>query len=360
MKIHLVGGFLGSGKTTAIVAAARRLVDEGKKVGIITNDQGKYLVDSQFFRLEDFPAVEVTGGCFCCNYGNFSESINSLANEINPDYIFAESVGSCTDLVATVIQPLLDLKTSSTREVTFSVMSDSRLLFKFLSGEELPFQEGILYIFNKQIEEAGVLVVNKSDLLTEKNMGKLQKLVKEKYPDKVIVSQNSLADGGIEDWFYVLESGLILPGSQLDLDYQIYGAGEQSLAWFDGYYRIEFETGNIDHWLKARISALLFKLKEKRIGLGHLKFLISDRNHHVKLSVVSLQDEVEEIKTDGNWISPLTFTVNARLECSAEQIITMFKKIFFEQLINEKIRIDIVNEQAFHPGFPTPTHRSPR
>ncbi|HZK61009.1 MAG TPA: GTP-binding protein, partial [Anaerovoracaceae bacterium] len=187
MKIHLVGGFLGSGKTTAIAAAAKQIVKAGKKVGIITNDQGKYLVDSQFLRLEDFPTVEVTGGCFCCNYGNFSELIDDFANEIKPDYIFAESVGSCTDLVATVIQPLLDLKADNTRGVTFSVLSDSRILLKYLSGEDLPFQDGILYIFEKQIEEAGVLVMNKSDLLTDNQKSKLQKLVDEKYQDKIVI-----------------------------------------------------------------------------------------------------------------------------------------------------------------------------
>ena len=245
MKIHLVGGFLGSGKTTAIAVAAKRFVKAGKKVGIITNDQGKYLVDSQFFRLEDLPTVEVTGGCFCCNYGNFSELIDELENEIKPDYIFAESVGSCTDLVSTVIQPLLDLKDSSSQDVTFSVLSDSRLLLKFLSGEDLPFQEGILYIFEKQIEEAGVLVMNKSDLLNDIQKRQLQDLVKEKYKDKIVVSQNSLAETGVEDWLKILNSELFLPKSKINLDYQIYGTGEQSLAWFDGYYRFEFDNEKI-------------------------------------------------------------------------------------------------------------------
>lgn len=357
MKIHLVGGFLGSGKTTAIAAAAKQIVKEGKKVGIITNDQGKYLVDSQFLRLEDFPTVEVTGGCFCCNYGNFSESIDELANEINPDYIFAESVGSCTDLVSTVIQPLLDINDSSSQDVTFSVLSDSRLLLKFLSGEDLPFQEGILYIFNKQIEEAGVLVMNKSDLLTDNQKIKLQKLVDEKYQDKIVISQNSLAEDGIEDWLNVLESGLVLPGSQLDLDYQIYGTGEQSLAWFDGNYRIEFDNENINLWLLDRISALLFDLNKKAIGIGHLKFLISDSKHHEKISIVSPQDDCKEIKIKTNWESPIIFTINARLECSAEQISDAFSKIFFEDMKGDKIRIEVLSEQAFHPGFPNPTHR---
>jgi G3E family GTPase len=62
MQLHLVGGFLGSGKTTAILAAARELISQGKSVGIITNDQGKYLVDTSFFKppAAAFAAITMT------------------------------------------------------------------------------------------------------------------------------------------------------------------------------------------------------------------------------------------------------------------------------------------------------------
>ncbi|HZK61881.1 MAG TPA: hypothetical protein VFC41_07365, partial [Anaerovoracaceae bacterium] len=172
-----------------------------------------------------------------------------------------------------------------------------------------------------------------------------------------VISQNSLVEDGIEDWLNVLESGLILPGSQMDLDYQIYGTGEQSLAWFDGNYRFEFDNENINLWLLDRISALLIDLNKNEIGIGHLKFLISDINHHEKISIVSLQDDSKELKIKTNWESPLIFTINARLECSAEQISDVFSKIFFEDKKGDMIKIEILSEEAFHPGFPNPTHR---
>jgi len=108
--LHLIGGFLGSGKTTAIINAAKILMRRGMKVGVVTNDQGKYLVDTAFFKLSDVPAVEVTGGCFCCNYHDLEEQIRTLENQVKPHVIFAESVGSCADLVATVVKPLLQLR----------------------------------------------------------------------------------------------------------------------------------------------------------------------------------------------------------------------------------------------------------
>ena len=106
MKLFLIGGFLGSGKTTAIQQASAILSERGTKVGAITNDQGVHLVDSQYLRSLSVPTREVTGGCFCCNYDDLDESIQSLVKEEEPDVIFAESVGSCTDMISTIINPL--------------------------------------------------------------------------------------------------------------------------------------------------------------------------------------------------------------------------------------------------------------
>jgi G3E family GTPase len=138
MKINLVGGFLGSGKTTAIANASKMLQAKGLTSSIITNDQGKYLVDSHYIQGIDIPTLEVTGGCFCCNYDQLDLSIDRLKEQANPKIIFAESVGSCTDLVATVLKPLLKFR-EDVDQVTFSTMVDSRLFINYLKKEPLPF-----------------------------------------------------------------------------------------------------------------------------------------------------------------------------------------------------------------------------
>ena len=100
MNLHLAGGFLGSGKTTAIIGAAKYLMAKGLRVGVVTNDQGKYLVDTSFMRFSNLPTVEVTGGCFCCNYDDLNQRLDELIAAAHPQVIFAESVGSCADIVA--------------------------------------------------------------------------------------------------------------------------------------------------------------------------------------------------------------------------------------------------------------------
>jgi G3E family GTPase len=104
MKLLLIGGFLSSGKTTAIVNASHFLWRNKRKVAVITNDQGNQQVDTAIVRHNNIPVEEVATGCFCCHYNALDSSINVLIERYNPSIIFAEAVGSCTDLIATVVE----------------------------------------------------------------------------------------------------------------------------------------------------------------------------------------------------------------------------------------------------------------
>src|SRR5678809_1652312 len=98
----MIGGFLGAGKTTAVGRLARVLTDKGLRVGLITNDQGRNLVDTAMLRSQGFATEEIPGGCFCCRFNSLVEAAQKLSDATRPDVFIAEPVGSCTDLVATV------------------------------------------------------------------------------------------------------------------------------------------------------------------------------------------------------------------------------------------------------------------
>src|SRR5262245_58358771 len=101
--VILVGGFLGAGKSTLLLAAANQLTSQGKRVGLITNDQAPNLVDSATFIDHNLPVREVSGGCFCCRFDDLIGAMDRLVDEQHPDVLLGEPVGSCTDLSATVM-----------------------------------------------------------------------------------------------------------------------------------------------------------------------------------------------------------------------------------------------------------------
>ena len=113
-RLILVGGFLGAGKTTLLAQAAVRLSKQGKRVGLVANDQAADLVDSEVLRITGTCVEEVAGGCFCCRFPDMIAALERLAQRDQADVLLGEPVGSCTDLAATVMQPL---KTAPRRAV---------------------------------------------------------------------------------------------------------------------------------------------------------------------------------------------------------------------------------------------------
>jgi G3E family GTPase len=363
MNLHLVGGFLGSGKTTAIISAARLLVTAGKKVGIVTNDQGKFLVDTAFIRSHHLPVTEVSGGCFCCNFDNFTSRIDQIIATVQPDVLFAESVGSCADLVATVIKPLLQLHSSQTTPTSFSVFTDSRLLDLALLGNELPFSDEVTYIFHQQIEEAGMLVINKADLLSPERQKIVKTLAQNKYPIKQVILQNSQNIAQVKKWVRYLENGKAgLPDKSLNLDYQRYAAGEAKLAWLDA--KVEFTIPK-SHNLTLIVNILkkiTTQIQKTVKSIGHIKFEIRGLGaEEIKFSYTTLDDQDQFMQSVDKMLNKMhdhsvELVINVRVEGNASELKTLVQDIIEKEVRNVDGNIEVLKISSFHPEKPVPTH----
>src|SRR4029077_66602 len=94
----MVGGFLGAGKTTALLRLAEHFTSQGRRVGLITNDQSQGLVDTSIVSASGYPVEEITGGCFCCRFKSLTDAADRLTRDARPDVFLAEPVWSLTDL----------------------------------------------------------------------------------------------------------------------------------------------------------------------------------------------------------------------------------------------------------------------
>src|SRR5262245_29408102 len=154
LRFLLVGGFLGAGKTTAMGRLARHYQGQGLNVGLVTNDQAEDLVDTRSLKAQGFPVEEVAGACFCCRFDELVDKVGKLGSN-RPDVIIAEPVGSCTDLVATVVQPLRDIYEDRFRVGPFGVLFKPSHGLRILRGDgKTGFSPKAAYIFRKQLEEA--------------------------------------------------------------------------------------------------------------------------------------------------------------------------------------------------------------
>jgi G3E family GTPase len=350
MKIHLLSGFLGSGKTTAIQHAASMLIKQGASVGVITNDQGIQLVDTNYFNVFDIPNRQVINGCFCCNYRDLDTCIDSLKKLNDAEIIFAESVGSCTDIIATVLKPLLQFRPDDC--ITLSTFADVRLLKMMLSGNT-SFNETIRYIYLKQLEEASVIVVNKIDLVDADELQMIKHQSEKKYGNKILLYQNSLDDISTKKWLQIINEES-LPASlwSLDIDYDIYAAGEASLAWFDQSVQISNTHGTSMQSAENLINTIFKKITELQYTIGHLKFLVNDA---VKISLTSANEL--PVKLPPADVEKATLLINIRVETTPEKITQLIEGAIKETELMSGCKISTNNFSAFAPGYPKPVHR---
>lgn len=363
MHLHLVAGFLGSGKTTAIIGACKHLMAQGQRVGVVTNDQGKYLVDTMFVRLSNIPAVEVAGGCFCCHYDDLQTQLAVLRDTARPDTILAESVGSCADIVATVVRPLLNLNDSPAKPTSLSVFADARLLHRRLLDLPMPFSDSVVYLFDRQIEEAGLLVVNKADLLAPEQRDEVERLARERFPGKRIRLQNSLDAQSIAAWVDLIgQSALALPERESEIDDARYGEAESKLAWLDEEVLWTVREGQGRPVTIAMIERIVDMIRAQGWAIGHLKFVARGQQGEAKISFTAIeetagqapgwQDRLPSLR--GRLVSVL---VNARVEADSNSLRELVQTAIKETARSTGATFGESEVAFFHPGIPRPTHR---
>ena len=107
-------------------------------MGLVANDQAADLVDTEILKETGSQVEEVAGGCFCCRFPDMIGAMERLVGEgASADVLIGEPVGSCTDLSATVLQPLKKLHGQQFEVAPFSVLVDGnqvRVLARLRNG----------------------------------------------------------------------------------------------------------------------------------------------------------------------------------------------------------------------------------
>lgn len=360
----MIGGFLGAGKTTAVAKLAQRLSERGLKVGLITNDQGRELVDTKMLRSKGFATEEIPGGCFCCRFNSLVEAADRLTTATQPDVFIAEPVGSCTDLVATVTYPLRRIYGDSFLIAPVSVLVDpiraARVLGLETGGS---FSEKVIYIYRKQLEEADIIVINKLDLLSPERAEQLRAALAAQFPRAEILTLSAREGTDLDAWFSKLETGEQVEAPAMQMDYDIYADGEALLGWLNATVQFSATTPfDAERAISTLARDIQDRLRAQHAEIAHLKMTYSpDEALAGEIAAVNLvrNDFVPELSLKlPEPSSRGQLIINLRAEQSPEVLAETVRAALTElpaQVPTLTAQLDHL--EHFRPGRPTPTHR---
>lgn len=360
----MIGGFLGAGKTTAVARLAQRLSDQGLKVGLITNDQGRELVDTKMLRAKGFATEEIPGGCFCCRFNSLVDAAERLTADTQPDVFIAEPVGSCTDLIATVTYPLRRIYGDRFTIAPVSVLVDPIRASRILGLQEGgSFSEKVVYIYKKQLEEADVIVINKVDLLAPAQLEELTAALTRDYPRATILPVGARDGTNLDAWFAHLSAGEQAAAPAMEVDYDVYADGEALLGWYNSTVDLASDAPfEAEPLLLSLSREIQQRLKTREAEVAHLKMTLSPNEALAgEIAVVNLvrNDVVPELSLRlPDPVSGGQLIINLRAEGApdalAESVADALRALEETQ---PGLRAKTVHLEHFRPGRPTPTHR---
>ena len=325
-----VAGFLGAGKTTLILSAAHILQSRGFKCAAILNDQAGDLVDSAYVAGQGIAATDVTGGCFCCRFSDLIAKATEL-RAFSPDVIFIEPVGSCTDLSATILQPLKHEFARDYRLAPLTVVIDP--------SRDLT-DSNIAFLHERQCAEADLIVANKSDL----------------YPSSQHRTLSAKTGEGVSAWLDEILSGTLpIGGKLLEIDYQKYAKAEAALGWLN--WSAEFQLHSplspsslIGPWL----DRLQQSLTAVHLQIVHLKILDQTPSSYLKAALTSNTGDPSII---GDLTASPETHHSVRLNLRAVAEPEPLRALFAASLAALPIPRSNEYLQCFSPAPPQPQHR---
>ncbi len=177
-KIDIISGFLGAGKTTLI----KKLIAEGfqgEKLVLIENEFGEIGIDGGFLKDAGVQINEMNSGCICCSLvGDFGKALEQVLTEYTPDRIIIEpsGVGKLSD----VMKAVADLQDDKIVINSASAVVDAQKCKMYMKN----FGE----FFNNQIENAGTIILSRSQKLSEDKLEAVTAMLKEHNPKATIIT----------------------------------------------------------------------------------------------------------------------------------------------------------------------------
>lgn len=339
MKVIIIGGFLGSGKTTTLLSLARHMVEKGHRVAIIVNEIGEVGIDGETLSGSGLVAKELTSGCICCTLRISMEyTLQTLEEEYNPDVLIIEPTGIALPLQIKEHVALMGLSDLSFAPVV-TIVDASRFNMEL---SQVP------KFIVTQIKEAEILCVNKIDLVDSETLANVTGRLLDLNPDALIVEFSARRADSQFMTFIDLLAG----------ESTVRQAGENrnsielsQVSSYSGKYLIDAHNLSRDDVVTV-LFRVLDEIKKKielinPLFIGHVKISLSWEQDLVKGSLTSSQGQpiVEILESSGEKHGYLKF-LSAVTQVSKPDLMNVIDSVIRSNLERAHVMYEPASQTA--------------
>jgi hypothetical protein len=246
------------------------------------------------------------------------------------------------------------------RVAPLSVLVDPTRAARILGLAAGPsFSAKVLYVYEKQLEEADIIVINKIDLLSPERRGALEQALRARFPQAQVVTVSARTGENLDDWFGRL-AGTLAERLAMDVDYDVYADGEALLGWLNATCSVSAEEPFDGNDLLQRLAEnVRGRLADAGIEIAHFKMTLSPDtgNDLAVLNLVRTDMQPETPHRLADLLSAGELILNLRAEGDPTDLKAMTLAGVDAVARTTSVSLAVDHLEHFRPGRPQPTHR---
>ena len=322
IRFRVMSGFLGAGKTTAMISMGQVMNKNYGKVGIIANDLGANLVDTNLTQTSGCTVEEIASGCICYQMDNTIDKIRRLKDRDGCIFVMSDIPGLGVGALDHTYHRLADDCSDWITLSPFTVLVDpERIKLLLPDGDDINLPEEIKYLMQLQLEEADLIVLNKIDLIDDAEIERDVNFLKEACPDIPVMKISALTGEGVPELCEYLETHETLLKNFSVRDNEQFQEAEKTLTWYNRRMFIkQLDDKKIDmnEVIDELIESIRMGLIEKKRNVPHLKtFATAGAGDFNKCSLLGIDYDIEHTQPFLRDHKKMSMIINARAVCES-------------------------------------------